>query len=137
MVQWQQSPLIRGQVSRREGRGLVKHHRREGRGLVRHHCWGLGASGANVLNVGDPTWRDIARLRLQEPYGVIAVGGKDTLLCTAVRGRGRETSRGKLQRQQLSIPKSEGAYCPAHNRGSGGGESSADIGQYGVHDHNG
>ena len=67
------------------------------------------------FNAGDPTWCDIARLRLQEPYSVIAVGGKDTLLCTVVRGRGRETSRGKLLRQQLSVPKSEGAYRPAHN----------------------
>ena len=115
MVQWQQSPLIGGQVGGREGRGLVKHHRWEGRGLVRHHCQGLGASGANVLNAEGPTWRDIARSRPQEPYSVIAVGGKDSLLCTAVRGRGRETSRGKLLRQQLSFPKSKGAYRPARN----------------------
>ena len=126
MVQWQQSPLMGGQVGRREGRGLVRHHRQ-----------GLGASGANVLNAGGPTWRDISLRKLQEPYGVIAVGGRDTLLCTAVRGRGRETSREKLLRQQLSIPKSEGAYRPTHNRGSGGGERGAGNGRYGVHDHNG
>ena len=114
-MQWQQLPLIGGQVSRREGRGLVKHHRREERGLVRHHRRDLGASGANVLNAGDPTWHDIARLRPREPYDVIAVGGKGTLRCTAVRGRGRETSRGELLRQQLSSPKSKGAYRPARN----------------------
>ena len=88
---------------------------REGRGLLRHHRRGLGASGANVLNAGGPTWCDIVRSRPQKQYSVIAVGGKDTLLCTAVRGRGRETSRGKLLRQQLSFPKSKGAYRPARN----------------------
>ena len=80
---------------------------------------------------GGPTWCDVARQKLQEPYGVIAVGGRDTLLCTVVRGRG------KLLRQQLSVPKSEGAYLPTHNRGSGEGERGAGIGQHGVHDHNG
>ena len=49
-------------------------------------------------------------------------GREGHIVCTMVRGRGRETSRGKLLRQQLSIPKSEGAYRPTHNRGSGGGE---------------
>ena len=95
-MQWQQSPLIGGQVGRREGRGLVKHQRREERRLVRHHCRDLGASGANVLNAGGLTWHDIARLRPRQPYDVIAVAGKGTLRCTAVRGRGRKTSRGKL-----------------------------------------
>ena len=82
---------------------------------------GSGGFRGKCFECGGPTRPDIARRKLQEPYGVIAVGGRDTLLCTAVRGRGRETSRGKLLRQQLSIPKSEGAYRPTHNRGSGGG----------------
>ena len=72
--------------SRQEGRERAsKTPPPEGRGLVRHHRRDLGASGANVLNAGDPTWHDIARLRPREPYGVIAVGGKGTLRCTAVR----------------------------------------------------
>ena len=76
---------------------------------------GSGGFRGKCLNAGDPTWHDIARLRPREPYGVIAVGGKGTLRCTAVRGRGRETSSGKLLRQQLSSPKSKGAYRPARN----------------------
>ena len=53
------------------------------------------------------------------------------------KGQGRETSRGKLLRQQLSVPKSEGAYHPTHNRGSGGGGETCGHWSIQVHNHNG
>ena len=133
-----------GRPRRQEGRERANQTLPPGRERVsKTPPLGSGGLGANVLNAAGPTWRDIARRKLQEPYGVIAVGGRDTLLCTAVRGRGRETSRGKLLCQQLSVPKSEGAYRPTHNRGSGvcvcvgGGGRGAGIGRYGMHYHNG
>ena len=48
--------------SRQEGRERASQTPPPGREKVsnRHHRRGLGASGANVLNAGGPTWRDIA-----------------------------------------------------------------------------
>ena len=90
-----------GRPSRQEGRERANQTLPPGRERVsKTPPLGSGGLGANVLNAAGPTWRDIAQRKLQEPYGVIAVGGRDTLLCTAVRDRGRETAAPAVIRPQ-------------------------------------
>ena len=56
--------------------------------------WSGGFRGKFFECGGGGGGGNIAWSRPQEPYSVIPVGGKDILLCTVVRGRGRETSGG-------------------------------------------
>ena len=76
---------------------------------------GSGGFRGKCFECGGPHMARHCTVKTPRAIRCYRCGREGILLCTAVRGRGRETSRGELLRQQLSSPKNKGAYRPARN----------------------